>query len=199
MPIPTRDSPATRRLTETPAERDEIAGAVARAKEGDPDAFAFLYTRYAPVVFRYVHYRVGRRGPTEDLTSETFARALRRITSFTWQGKDFGAWLITIARNLIADHYKSGRWRLEVCTADMLDVDWAEDGPEQAVLDSVTKTALLEAIRRLEPNQRECVVLRFLQGLSVAETAVAMDRGEGAVKALQYRAVRALARLWPSR
>lgn len=171
---------------------------VARAQGGDPEAFGQLYDRYVELVYRYIYYRVGASSTAEDLTSETFLRALRRLTSFTWQGKDFGAWLITIARNLVIDHFKSGRFRLEISTADMLDADRIEVGPERAVLDSITTAALLEAVRRLRPEQQECVVLRFLQGLSVAETAFAMGKNEGAIKALQYRAVRSLARLLPA-
>ena len=170
---------------------------VARAQAGDPEAFGELYDRYVDLVYRYIYYRVGSQALAEDLTSEAFLRALRRITSFTWQGRDIGAWFVTIARNLIADHFKSGRYRLEVTTADMLDADRAEDGPEGAVLDSLTNVTLLEAVKQLGPEQQECVVLRFLQGLSVAETALAMGKNEGAIKALQYRAVRALGRLLP--
>jgi RNA polymerase sigma-70 factor (ECF subfamily) len=179
-------------------EPDETVKAlVARAQAGDPEAFGELYDRYVDLVYRYIYYRVGSQALAEDLTSEAFLRALRRITSFTWQGRDIGAWFVTIARNLIADHFKSGRYRLEVTTADMLDADRAEDGPEGAVLDSLTNVTLLEAVKQLGAEQQECVVLRFLQGLSVAETALAMGKNEGAIKALQYRAVRALGRLLP--
>jgi RNA polymerase sigma-70 factor (ECF subfamily) len=149
------------------------------------------------VVFRYVYYRVGNKQQTEDFVSETFLRALRRIGSFTWQGKDFAAWLITIARNLIADHYKSARYRLEVTTADMLDADRVEQGPEDLVLDALTSSALVAAVRKLAGEQQECIVLRFLQGMSVSETALAMGKSDGAIKALQYRAVRSLSRLLP--
>ena len=179
-------------------EPDEaVRSLVARAQAGDPDAFGELYDRYVDLVYRYVYYRVGNQALAEDLTSEAFLRALRRITTFTWQGRDIGAWFITIARNLVADHFKSGKYRLEVTTADMLDADRAEDGPEGAVLESLTNATLLEAVKRLNPEQQECVVLRFLQGLSVAETALAMGKNDGAIKALQYRAVRALGRMLP--
>ena len=70
---------------------------------------------------RYIYFRVGSHPLAEDLTSETFLRALRRITDFTWQGRDFGAWLVTIARNLVADHFKSGRYRLEITTGEVID------------------------------------------------------------------------------
>ena len=178
---------------------DALAGMdlVARAQGGDADAFGQLYDRYVDLVYRYVYYRVGSKALAEDLVSETFLRALRRISSFTWQGRDFAAWLITIARNLIADHYKSGRFRLEVATADMLDADRATEGPESEVLDAITNASLLDAVKQLNSEQQECVVLRFLQGMSVTETALAMGKTEGAIKALQYRAVRTLGRMLP--
>jgi RNA polymerase sigma-70 factor (ECF subfamily) len=171
---------------------------VARAQSGDAEAFGALYDRYVDVVYRYVFYRVSNKSLTEDMVSETFLRALRRITSFTWQGRDFGAWLVTIARNLIADHYKSSRYKLEVATAEMLDADRATDGPENEVLDNLTNITLLEAVKMLGAEQQECVVLRFLQGFSVSETALAMGKTDGAIKALQYRAVQSLKRLLPA-
>ncbi|WP_084704810.1 ECF subfamily RNA polymerase sigma factor, BldN family [Phaeacidiphilus oryzae] len=171
---------------------------VGRAQQGDSEAFGRLYDHYSDTVYRYIYYRVGSRATAEDLTSETFLRALRRIGTFTWQGRDFGAWLVTIARNLVADHFKSSRFRLEVTTGEMLDANEVERSPEESVLESLSNAALLEAVRRLNPQQQECVTLRFLQGLSVAETARIMGKNEGAIKTLQYRAVRTLARLLPS-
>jgi RNA polymerase sigma-70 factor (TIGR02952 family) len=175
----------------------DIKDLVLRARGGEVAAFGALYDRYVDLVYRYVFHRVGSRPLAEDLTSETFLRALRRMRDYTWQGKDFGAWLVTIARNLVADHFKSGRFRLEICTAEVLDADRYEEGPERAVLDAMTNRALLAAVRALGAEQQECVVLRFLHGLSVAETALVMDKNVGAIKALQYRAVRALARMLP--
>jgi RNA polymerase sigma-70 factor, ECF subfamily len=176
---------------------DASAALVRRAQEGDAEAFGQLYDRYVDLVFRYVYYRVGDRSQAEDFTSETFLRALRRIGSFAWTGRDIGAWFVTIARNIVLDHVKSSRYRLEVTTADMLDEDRAEDGPEDAVLDKVTSAELMRCVRMLNPEQQECIVLRFLQGMSVAETAAIMGKNDGAIKALQHRAVRRLATLLP--
>lgn len=179
----------------------EVWTLVERAQQGDTEAFGLIYDRYVDTVFRFIYFRVGNRPLAEDLTSDTFLRALKRIGSFTWQGRDLGAWLVTIARNLVADHFKSGRYRLEVTTGDVLDADREDRGPEgspeSAVVDHITNVALLTAVKQLNPEQQECIVLRFLQGFSVAETAQAMGKNEGAIKALQYRAVRALARLLP--
>jgi RNA polymerase sigma-70 factor (ECF subfamily) len=174
---------------------DDIRTLVLHAKNGCTDSFGTLYDRYVDLVYRYIYFRVGSHPLAEDLTSETFLRALRRIGDFTWQGRDFGAWLVTIARNLVADHFKSGRYRLEIPTGEVIDVPL--DGshiPENAVVTALINDRVLRAVRDLNPDQQECVVLRFLHGLSLAETALIMGKKSGAIKALQFRAIRSLAR-----
>jgi RNA polymerase sigma-70 factor (ECF subfamily) len=181
-------------------ERDRVNALVTLAQQGDAEAFGLVYDRYVDQIYRYLYYRVGSHALAVDLTSETFLRALRRIDSFTYTGKDIGAWFTTIARNLVTDHVKSSRFKLEVSTADMLDADRSrpgDDGVETEVIERLRDAALLDAVRQLKPEQQECIVLRFLQGLSVAETSGVMGRSEGAVKQLQLRAVRALAKLLP--
>jgi RNA polymerase sigma-70 factor (ECF subfamily) len=171
---------------------------VRAAQEGDTDAFGVLYDRYVDVVFRYVLFRVGDRNLAEDVTSETFLRALRSIGSISYQGRDVGAWFVTIARNIVFDHVKSSRYRLEVTTPELADNRELAAGPEQEVMADATNAELLRCVAQLGEDQRECIVLRFIQGLSVAETAARMGRNEGAVKALQHRAVRRLAQLLPN-
>ena len=184
------------------SEQDEAEGSrlialVELARGGDCDAFGILYDHYQVAVYRFVYYRVGSVALAEDITSETFFRALRGMPSFRWQGKDFGAWLMTIARNLTMDHFKAGRTRLEFATEDMSPHDGATEGPETSVLASLTNTALLEALKELPHEQQECLIMRFLQGLSIAETAQVLGRSDGAVKQLQLRGVRNLAKLLP--
>ena len=199
----------------TPAELDEAAGAphdatwdlVRAAQDGDAEAFGLLYDRYLDVVFRYVLFRVSDRTLAEDITSETFLRALRRISTVSYQGRDVGAWFVTIARNLVLDHVKSSRYRLEVVTAEIGDTASAAGGaggaghstggPEHEAITAATNAELMRCVGKLNADQQECIALRFLQGLSVAETAAAMGRNEGAIKALQHRAVRRLAQLIP--
>jgi len=138
---------------------------------------------------------VNDRALAEDFTSETFLRALRRIGSISYQGRDIGAWFVTIARNIILDHVKSARNRLEVTTADTIEGDQREPSPESAVLELLTTERLMVAVNQLGDEQRECVMLRFIQGFSVSETAAAMGKNDGAIKALQHRAIRKLADL----
>ena len=189
------------RSVQVPTPRQEQVSSrelVERAQAGDTAAFGELYDRYAPSVQRFVQSRVGNKMLAEDITSDTFLRAMRRISTFTWQGRDFGAWLVTIARNLVADHFKSSRHRLEVPTGEMLDSDQTEPSPEDSVLAYLSNRALLDAVKQLNSQQQECVTLRFLHGLSVAETAQIMGKNDGAIKTLQYRAIRTLARLLPA-
>ena len=145
-------------------------------------------------MYRFLYYRLGDRTQAEDLTSETFLRALRRISTVHEQGRDIGAWLVTIARNLMLDHVKSAQYRLCVSTEEIVDahLEQAGDVTEATALAALDQRALLEAVRRLAPEQQESIVLRFFQGLSLAETAEVMGRNAGAVKALQHRAMRRL-------
>jgi RNA polymerase sigma-70 factor (ECF subfamily) len=191
------DSALATSSSQDEAEGSRLIALVELARNGDSEAFGQLYDHYQASVYRFLYYRVGSVPLAEDLTAETFFRALRSMSSFRWQGKDFGAWLMTIARNLTTDHFKAGRTRLESTTEDMTTLDTTTEGPEGAVLASLTNEALLEALSQLPTEQRECLVMRFLQGLSIAETADVLGRSSGAVKQLQLRGVRNLAKILP--
>lgn len=196
-------------MTVAPVEDDRVsvqreAGRVLvqRVQDGDRAAFGEIYSIYRLMVYKFVYHRVGIRQLAEDISQETFARALKRIPTFKWQGTDVGAWLVTIARNLIADHYKSGWSRLvdvaETPTENRLDVVRKQiddhNSPEVLVGAYLESRAIWSAAQRITDQQRQVVVLRFLEGLSVEQTAARMGVNAGAVKALQYRAVRALRR-----
>jgi RNA polymerase sigma-70 factor (ECF subfamily) len=182
---------------ESEVDRTRLIALVELARNGDAEAFGLLYDHYHSSVHRFLFYRTRSQQLAEDLTSETFFRALRSMSGFRWQGKDFGAWLMTIARNLATDHFKAGRTRLELTTEDMALHDDATEGPEEAVLAGLTNEILLAALGELPGEQRDCLVMRFLQGMSIAETAAVLGRSDGAVKQLQLRGVRNLARLMP--
>lgn len=173
----------------------EVVDLVARAQEGDAQAFAALYDRYVDQTFAYVYRRVGHRQLAEDLVGDVFLRAYRRLSSFEWQGVDLGAWIMTIARNRVHDHFKSARFRLERTTDEVRDdpTPTGPDDPERVAVARDMTRALGQALGQLKDEHREVIELRFVHDLSVAETAAVMERSVGATKALQYRALRALA------
>ncbi|HEU0285391.1 MAG TPA: sigma-70 family RNA polymerase sigma factor [Nocardioidaceae bacterium] len=179
------------------AEQHRIVALVDLARKGDVEAFGQLYDHYVDSIHRYLYFRLSSVSLADDLTSETFFRALRGIGSFRWQGKDFGAWLTTIARNLVTDHYKSSRSRLEIVADELPERPADTKGPEEGAMAALTSEVLVEALHRLAPEQQDCLVMRFCQGLTIAETARSLGRSEGAVKQLQLRAVRNLAKHLP--
>jgi RNA polymerase sigma-70 factor (ECF subfamily) len=201
---PVRSHMTTTAAAAAATDRDpaDSAAIVRRIQAGGPDgvrAMGELYERYRDVIFRFVYFRVGNRPIAEDIAQAAWLRALRRLPQYQDQGKDVGAWLVTIARNLVADHYKSGRYRLEVTTGDVLDTDQTDDHRFADPIDVVgamdESSRLVQLVRKLNPQQQEVIILRFFGGRSVTETAEAMGKNEGAVKALQMRATRALHRL----
>ena len=141
------DSALATSSLEDEAEGARLIALVELARSGDSEAFGQLYDHYHSSVYRFLYYRVGSVPLAEDLTAETFFRALRSMSSFRWQGKDFGAWLMTIARNLTTDHFKAGRTRLEQTTEDMGVHDDATAGPEDAVLAGLTNEILLTSLK----------------------------------------------------
>lgn len=191
------DSALATSSEESATDRQRLIALVELARKGDVDAFGLLYDHYQGSVYRFLFHRTRSATLAEDLTSETFFRALRSMQGFRWQGKDFGAWLMTIARNLATDHFKAGRTRLEMTTEDMGQHDDATEGPEAMVLAGLTNEILLKALTELPDEQRDCLVMRFLQGMSIAETAAVLGRSDGAIKQLQLRGVRNLAKLMP--
>ncbi|MGH3963028.1 MAG: RNA polymerase sigma factor [Pseudonocardiaceae bacterium] len=167
----------------------EAWGLVEAAQRGDREAYGQLYSRYADGVSRFLSNRVRDRGLVEDLTNETFLRGWRRLDSVSDQGKDVGTWFTTIARNLVFDHAKSSRSKLDSPVAEVGDGHCEDRGPEQTVIERETAAELRRQVAQLPPDQRRSIYHRFFEDLSVSETAAVMGRNVGAVKALQHRGI----------
>jgi len=161
-------------------------------QDGDIDQFGVLYQRYAGMLVGYFVARGHDSGTAEDLTSETFVRALNGIDAIVDQGKDVRAWLVTIARNLARDHARCGRTRFEVVVADIPEQSRPLNGPEGAVLARFELAELAARFRSLSQEQRQCVVYRRILDRSVSDTAALMNRSSLAIRALLYRALRQL-------
>lgn len=174
-----------------------VIGLVERAQGGDQHAFAQLYDRYLDQIYGYIRRRVGRTDTAEDLTSDVFLRAYRNLPRFEWQGVDLGAWLMTIARNRVNDHFKSSRFRLERSVDEFYETDPKPtiDDPERILEAREMARSLAHALEQLKDDHREVIELRFVHGLDVAATATTMNRTVGATKALQYRALKSLAEI----
>ncbi len=177
--------------------RDDGSWELVRAVQaGDRDAFGRLYQRYLPQIHRFVRGRVADAGLAEDMTSETFLRALRRIDTVSEQRPNLGPWLVRIARNLVFDHLKSARNRLDWVTGEVPEPRTSvagELGVEECAQARADRAAAAATVARcldgLTPPQRRAVE-RY--EMPVAETAAALGITEGAAKSLRHRAVRAM-------
>jgi RNA polymerase sigma-70 factor (ECF subfamily) len=168
---------------------------VDRARRGDQEAFGQLYERYRGSIHRLLLRETRSAALAEDLVSETFFRALRGIETFTSEAGFFGPWLARIASNLVRDHFRSGRARLELVTEDLLFLEFATKGSDSRAMGLLEDETLDRSLQQLPTSQRRCLALRFLQQHSITETARLLECSEGAVKQLQLRGLRNLARL----
>jgi len=165
---------------------------IRRAQRGDPDAFARLYRAHVQAIFRYIAARVSDQQLAEDLTADVFIKALEGLAAYRDQGKPFLAWLYRIARARVIDHYRRvGRRPGET---DLDDQPLPVDGRLDAGLARrQAAAALRSAIAGLTDDQQQVVILRFFEGYRVDEVAAVLGKQPNAIKALQFRALRALA------
>lgn len=175
------------------SERSEDEQLVRRAQKGDQAAFAEIYELHQPAVFRYVYYRVGDVSTAEDLTSTVFTRLVEKIDSYRYRGRPLLAWIYTIARNVVADYHRHAKRSRVVPLNDRLVDD--SSNVERAVQQRLTKGRLAAAMTELTEEQRQVVILRFIEGMSCKEVGRMLDKSTGAVKALQHRGLAALARI----
>ncbi|MPY81361.1 MAG: sigma-70 family RNA polymerase sigma factor, partial [Actinophytocola sp.] len=154
--------------------------------------FANWYKDYAQAIRNFVLSRTHDPLLADDCTSETFLKAFAHRNSFQCQGQGVRPWLVTIARNVVRDYLRtSQRQKVTVAEAFTESTDPAPN-PEQLVLERATIAEISRCVGQLSSDQAQCIRLRFTEGLSVNQTARMMERSEGAVRALQYRAIREL-------
>jgi RNA polymerase sigma-70 factor (ECF subfamily) len=158
------------------------------ARAGDQAALSELYTLYFPRVYRYILARTGNTYDAEDLAEEVFMKVLEAIDRFQWREAPFSAWLFRIAHNaLISQRRKDGVRGRSGPLSDGLALD--SQGPDEMVANRLALNEIMDAARELPEAQRQVITLRFAAGLSVAETARAMNKGEGNVKVIQHKAI----------
>jgi RNA polymerase sigma-70 factor (ECF subfamily) len=158
------------------------------AKTGDEAALSELYQTYFPRVYRYILARTGNSHDAEDLAEEVFMRVLEAIERFQWREAPFSAWLFRIAHNaVISQRRKETARGKSGPLSDSLPVDSA--GPDELVENRMALNEVMAAAQKLPEAQRQVIAYRFGAGLSVAETAQAMGKGEGNVKVIQHKAI----------
>jgi len=168
----------------------ELRRIITRAKSGDAGAFGELYTRYAGLILRYLYARLREQEGAQDLTQEVFVRVIKGIGGFEFRGeKSFLGWLYTIAGNVLI-----GQARRKRAVSTPLDdsLELVDPRGQDAVLSIFDRVALQQAITQLTEDQQQVLTLKFFADMTNQEIALTLGRTEGAVKALQHRALHAL-------
>ena len=166
---------------------------VVLAQRGDQAAFGSLYEQCAPLVYRFLRRRLdGDDEIVQDLTEDVFVKAYEKLDRYVERGLPFTAWLYRIAHNHLVDYLRT---LPRLCASSL---DAVAEVPERAASAAFSRVldqqSLEPALARLTPEQRQAVELRFIEGMSVAETGDAMGRSDEAVKKLQARALANLRR-----
>ncbi len=171
-------------------QQTQEAPTVARAIAGDTAAFGTLYERHLDAIYHYVFYRVESHEEAEDLTELVFLRAWQALENNPPRKIPFRLWLYRIAHNAVVDHYRTRKDQVGLEAAAHLPNPL--EGPEASLARQEQAEILKRTMMLLKEEHQQVLTCRFVVGLSHAETAVIMQRNEGAVRALQYRAIVAL-------
>ncbi len=168
---------------------------VEKAIKGDRASFAALYERYVDRVYRHVYYRVSNHADAEDITQEAFVRAWNAIGKYRKTGAPFAAWLITIAANLISDHFKHHQ---KIPVADVgyneLSGDPVSD-PSGLVETNLNNALIKKAVNKLKGDKQKVILMHFIDGFSYEEIAKTLKKSKGAIRVIQYRALNDLRRM----
>ncbi len=165
---------------------------IKRAQAGDRAAFAALYNQHYQAIYTYIYYRVDNNQTAEELTSQVFVRMVEKIKTFKSRGRPFLAWLYTIARNMITDHYRKNKQAIIMPMDVHLPTEKCQ--PENEVDSRLRNECLRSAMDHLTEVQRQVIVGKFIEDRSNRDVAALLDKTEGSVKSLQHRALAALRR-----
>ncbi|MFC1910093.1 RNA polymerase sigma factor [Chloroflexota bacterium] len=173
---------------ETPDGGPEIIGLVRRAVEGDVKAYGTLYSYYVDRIYRYVYYQVGNKTMAEDITEEVFVKGLKSIRTCRGKEKTFSAWLYKIASNHVIDMRR--RHHKHISFDKCEDITFVtEINPMQEAEDSFERQRVMEAVSSLPKAQRNIILLKFFDEVENVEISRITGKREGAIRALQMRAL----------
>jgi RNA polymerase sigma-70 factor (ECF subfamily) len=172
---------------------------IRRAQEwGDPGAFDGIYLLYADRIYRYLLVRIGDPVMSEEIASQVFLHLIQKIGQYRVAPQDnvaiFSAWFYRLAYNKMIDIKRKQK------RTSAMPIEYAEQTPGKhhvadQVLERMEVEEVLQRLQSLNEQQQDVILLRFVEGYNIAETAAIMNKSEGAVKALQHRALENLRNL----
>lgn len=166
---------------------------VRRAQGYDEEALRMLYEMYYPKVYNYAFLQMGDVQAAEDLASDVMLKMLESLRTYRFRGLPFGAWVFRIARNRLIDLHRRRKRRGEVDLSETLASSLAN--PQSLAERALERGQLQVALKHLTDEQRQVIVLKFIEGFDNRSIGRIMGRSEGAIKSLQHRALAALRRV----
>jgi RNA polymerase sigma-70 factor (ECF subfamily) len=165
------------------------AALVRAAQAGDARAFGELYERYRQPLYRYCLARSSSPHEAEDLVSDVFLKAMESLARYRDQGLPFIAFLYRVARNAAVDRHRKDKSSslFDMTIEPRSSVDVERDAARASDMDTV-----LGALRKIKPEYREVILLRFVEGYSAADVAKLLDKAEKAIWNLQQRGLERL-------
>jgi RNA polymerase sigma-70 factor (ECF subfamily) len=170
----------------------EVQMLVRRSADGDTEAFGELYIIYLDQIYRYVYYQLNDRMTAEDITEEVFIKAWKAVKSCKGREQTFLPWLYRIARNQVIDNLRSRR-KSQPIEATVVDDD---DNAEQELEKKLESQKLLKMVACLPEQQRQVIILKFIEELDNHEIGQVMGRSQGTIRITQMRALTTLIRLY---
>lgn len=174
-----------------PAQK-EIKKLVKKAKSGDSEAFGLIYDHYLDRIYRFIFLKVSNKEEAEDLSQQVFMKAWEAMVRFEDEGLPFASWLYRIARNLVIDFYRTRKSvvSLEENILDELMSD--QEDIEESVIRSQSQERIMEALKQLSDEQKDVIILRFVDDLSYREIARITQKNQAALRILHHRALKKL-------
>ena len=166
---------------------------VLQAQAGNAEAFGQLYDAYMERIYRFIYFRVEDQQTAEDITSQVFLRAWNNLDRFRLGGTPYLGWLYTIAHNAVIDHYRTRKVTTALEDVRLSQPDYAEMVDNHIDI-AVEMKSVKSAMQTLTGDQQQVLTLKFIEGMSNDEIARHLGKREGAVRALQMRGLRALAK-----
>jgi RNA polymerase sigma-70 factor (ECF subfamily) len=160
----------------------------------DPHAFGEIYDLFVERVYRYLYFRTGSHPEAEDLSEQVFLKAWEAIGRYRWQGRPFLAWLYRLAHNTHIDYVRTQKPTLSLNNDDR-PVELPSSAAAVELARTLDADLLARALRQLTQDQQQVIVLKFIEGLDNEQIAESMEKREGAIRALQMRALMSLRRV----
>jgi len=168
---------------------------VKKARKGQAEAFGLLYNRHLPAIYRFIFLKVNHQQDAEDLTHQVFLQAWQGIKSYRLKGFPFSSWLYRIASNKVVDYYRTKKTYIELEYVSEENLAESDPLPQKKIDTDLDLALIKKALKKLEPEQQNILIMIFVNDLANQEIAQAIGKSLGAIRVIQHRALKKLKNL----